>query len=88
MNNIGEKLGKLPAVFSTMYLSGGTCVLYIITGEKTLEYPYQVLCGDDFECNSRSLRGTQWFLVFISLAILVAQFFANMDSVAHISLAG
>lgn len=88
LNNIGEKLGKLPAVFSTMYLSGGTCVLSIITGEKTLEYPYQVLCGDDFECNSRSLRGTQWFLVFISLAILVAQFFANMDSVALISLTG
>lgn len=56
LNNIGEKLGKLPAVFSTMYLSGGTCVLSIITGEKTLEYPYQVLCGDDFECNSRSLK--------------------------------
>ncbi|KAL2490577.1 Lysine histidine transporter-like 8 [Abeliophyllum distichum] len=84
----GGKMGKMVAIFPTMYLSGGTCVLYIITGGKTLEYFYQVICGDDFECNSRSLRGTEWFLVFICLAILVARFFPNLDSLSHISLIG
>ncbi|CAI9774687.1 unnamed protein product [Fraxinus pennsylvanica] len=84
----GEKLGKLLAIFPTMYLSGGACVLYIITAGKTLESFYQAICGDDIECNPRSLRGTEWFLVFICSAILVAQFFPNLDSLAHISLIG
>ncbi|CAI9764314.1 unnamed protein product [Fraxinus pennsylvanica] len=47
----GEKLWKLLAVFSTIYVS-------------------------------------EWFPVFISLAILVAQFYPNLDSLAHISLTG
>lgn len=81
-------MGKLLAIFPTMYLSGGTCVLYIITGGKALESFYQVICWDDIECNSRSLRGTEWFLMFICLAILVAQFFPNLDSLAHISFIG
>ncbi|PIN25725.1 hypothetical protein CDL12_01519 [Handroanthus impetiginosus] len=80
----GEKLGKLLAIFPTLYLSGGTCVLYIITGGSTVQLFYQAI----FEPNSMPLTGAECFLIFIFLAIFIAQFFPNLNSLASISLIG
>nr|GEW13466.1 lysine histidine transporter-like 8 [Tanacetum cinerariifolium] len=82
----GEKFGKIFTLFPVMYLSGGTCVLFIITGGQTMKLFYQLLCGD---CSSKHpLTTTEWFLVFICLAILVSLFLPNLHSVALVSFLG
>ncbi|KAL7207038.1 hypothetical protein ACSBR2_019683 [Camellia fascicularis] len=84
----GAKLGKLLAIFPVMYLSGGTCVMLIITGAKTMELFYKTICGDGLTCIARTPSGAEWFLVFTFLAIFVAQFFPNLNSIAGVSLIG
>ncbi|XP_059647416.1 lysine histidine transporter-like 8 [Cornus florida] len=84
----GLKLGKFLAIFPVMYLSGGTCVILIIIGGGTMESFYQMVCGDGRTCNSETLSGAEWFLVFVCLAIAVALFFPNLNSLAGISVIG
>ncbi|KAI5647751.1 hypothetical protein M9H77_33756 [Catharanthus roseus] len=84
----GPKLGKFCAIFPTMYLSGGTCVMFIITGGSIMELLHSLVCGDDFICNASRLPGSIWFLIFISLAILMSQLYPNLNSVAPRSLIG
>ncbi|KAI3446313.1 hypothetical protein Pfo_002978 [Paulownia fortunei] len=84
----GEKLGKLLALFPTLYLSTGTCILYIITGGTTMELFFQLMCENNLECKVKTLTGAEWFLVFICLAIVTAQFFPNLNSLASVSLIG
>ncbi|KAL4585084.1 hypothetical protein LXL04_009698 [Taraxacum kok-saghyz] len=82
----GVKLGKVLAIFPLMYLSGGSCVMFIITGGGTLKLFYQLLCED---CSSKNpLTTSQWFLVFICLATLVSMFCPNLHSVALVSVLG
>lgn len=69
-----------------MYLSGGTCVLLIINGGGTMKLLYQTMCGDN--CATQPLSGAEWYLVFVCLAILVAQFCPNLNSVAKVSIVG
>ncbi|KAI3765657.1 hypothetical protein L2E82_15698 [Cichorium intybus] len=82
----GVKLGKVLAIFPVMYLSGGSCVMFIITGGGTMKLFYQLLCKD---CSSKHpLTTTEWYLVFICLAILVSLFCPNLNSVAFVSFLG
>ncbi|CAI9782030.1 unnamed protein product [Fraxinus pennsylvanica] len=84
----GPKLGKLLAIFPTMYLAGGTCVLFIINGGWIIELFYKVICGDNLQCNNKTLTGAQWFLVFVCLSILLSQFFPNLNSLSRVSFVG
>ncbi|KAH0687861.1 hypothetical protein KY290_019519 [Solanum tuberosum] len=84
----GKKLGKCLSIFPTMYLSGGTCVMSIIAGGRTLQLFYNTICENDQHCLHKSLSGAQWFLVFVCLAILIAQFFPNLNSLAWVSFVG
>ncbi|CAH9146962.1 unnamed protein product [Cuscuta epithymum] len=86
----GQTAGKLTAIFPTMYLSGGACVLFIINGGGTLELFYKTMCGgvEDPGCHGKGPTGAEWFLVFISLAILVSLFFPNMNSLSSIAAIG
>jgi amino acid permease len=73
-----------------MYLSGGTCVILIITGGGTMKQLFKILCENDNgvkTCSAHSLSGVEWFLVFTCAAILVAQL-PNLNSVAAVSLVG
>nr|GMC84431.1 lysine histidine transporter-like 8 [Ipomoea batatas] len=79
------KMGKLAAIFPTMYLSGGTCVLLIINGGGSLQLLYKTIINDD---DDKGLTGAEWFLVFVCVAILVALFFPNLNSLASISVVG
>ncbi|KDP47155.1 hypothetical protein JCGZ_00046 [Jatropha curcas] len=83
----GPKLGKILAIFPVMYLSGGTCVILIITGGKTLELFFHTICESGGTCDAKSLSGTEWFLVFTCVAIMLAQR-PNLNSIAGISLIG
>ncbi|KAI3774249.1 hypothetical protein L1987_48796 [Smallanthus sonchifolius] len=87
MAAFGVKVGRVVAIFPVMYLSGGTCVMFIITGGGTMKLFYQLLCGD--HCSSKHpLTTTEWFLVFICMAILVSLFCPNLHSAALVSFLG
>lgn len=88
MAAFGGKLGKLLGLFPVMYLSGGTCVMLIITGGGIFEHFYKVICGNEPTCIAKTLTGTQWFLVFTCLAIAVALLCPNLNSLAGVSLLG
>jgi len=77
------------ALFPVMYLSGGTCVILIITGGGTLKQLFKTLCDNDNgnTCSAHELTGVQWFLVFTCVAILIAQL-PNLNSMAMVSLVG
>ena len=72
-----------------MYLSGGTCVMLIITGGGTMKQLFKTLCENDNgkTCNAHALSGAEWFLVFTCVAILIAQL-PNLNSMAMVSLVG
>ncbi|XP_020214174.1 lysine histidine transporter-like 8 [Cajanus cajan] len=89
MAAFGKRLGKVAALFPVMYLSGGTCVVLIITGGGTMKLLFKTLCHNDDgdTCNGHSLTGVEWFLVFTCVAILIAQL-PNLNSMAMVSLVG
>ncbi|XP_019169642.1 PREDICTED: lysine histidine transporter-like 8 [Ipomoea nil] len=80
----GGKMGKLAAIFPTMYLSGGSCVMLIINGGGSLQLFYKTMCGGD----PKGLTGAEWFLLFVCIAIFISLFFPNLNSLAWISLLG
>ncbi|XP_021663976.2 lysine histidine transporter-like 8 isoform X2 [Hevea brasiliensis] len=80
----GPKLGKLVAIFPVMYLSGGTCVILIITGSRTMKLFYDTVCGGGASCDAKLLTGAEWFLVFTCVAIVLAQR-PNLNSIAGFS---
>lgn len=86
---LGERLGKVTALFPVMYLSGGSCVMFIITGGGTMKLLFKTLCENDngTTCDAHSLSGVEWFLVFTCLAILIAQL-PDLNSMAAVSLVG
>ena len=48
---------------------------------------FQTMCDNETTCHANSLTSTEWFLVFTSIAILIAQL-PNLNSVAMVSLIG
>ncbi|GLT96860.1 hypothetical protein SLE2022_144540 [Rubroshorea leprosula] len=80
----GLKLGKLLAIFPVMYLSGGSCVMLIITGGGVLNQIIKIMSGGE----AKSLTGTECFLVFTCIAMVIAQIFPNLNSLASVSLTG
>ncbi|GLT42987.1 hypothetical protein SLA2020_169640 [Shorea laevis] len=80
----GLKLGKLLTIFPVMYLSGGSCVMLIITGGAVMEQIFKIMRED----GAKSLTGAEWFLVFTCIAILMAQMLPNLNSIAKVSLTG
>ncbi|GMI88031.1 LYS/HIS transporter 7 [Hibiscus trionum] len=83
----GPKLGKLLAIFPVMYLSGGSCVLLIITGGNSLKQFFNVVCEDGTVCGAESLSGTHWFLIFTCIALIIGQL-PNLNSMARVSITG
>ncbi|XVF68016.1 hypothetical protein PTKIN_Ptkin10aG0169000 [Pterospermum kingtungense] len=79
----GQKLGKFLAIFPVMSLSGGSCVLLIITGGWAMEQLFRIIYGSE----SKSLTGTEWFLLFTCIALLIGQL-PNLNSIAKVSLIG
>ncbi|KAF7810746.1 lysine histidine transporter-like 8 [Senna tora] len=82
MAAFGKRMGKVAALFPVIYLSGGTCVLLIITGGGTLQQLFNTLCTQD-----TSLTALHCFFLFTCIAILIAQL-PNLNSMAAVSLIG
>ncbi|KAK6118938.1 hypothetical protein DH2020_047317 [Rehmannia glutinosa] len=85
MAAFGEKLGKLLALFPTLYLAGGTCVSLIMMGGSTLKIFFHTVCGTT--CNPNSLSTVEWYIVFVCSAVILAQL-PNLNSIAGVSLIG
>ncbi|KAI9182170.1 hypothetical protein LWI28_022719 [Acer negundo] len=89
----GPKLGKLLGIFPVMYLSGGSCVMLIITAGANMERLFAIIAcgsgGDVTTCTeaAKSLPGVVWFLMFNCVAILIAQL-PNLNSLAKVSMIG
>lgn len=83
----GPKLGKFLAKFPLMYTSGGTCILLIINGGELLDLLFKTICENEATCHVKTLSGTERFLVFTCMAILIAQL-PNPNSMAKVSLIG
>ncbi|KAG7966893.1 hypothetical protein I3843_08G071900 [Carya illinoinensis] len=77
----GEKLGKLLALFPTMYLSGGTCVTLIMIGGGTMKVLFHIICG------ANPLTTIEWYVIFTCCATVLAQL-PNLNSIAGVSLIG
>ncbi|KAA8528805.1 hypothetical protein F0562_036160 [Nyssa sinensis] len=82
MAAFGEKLGKVLALFPTMYLSGGTCVALIIFGGGTMKSFFEIVSS-----NVNPLSTVGWYLVFTCSAVILAQL-PNLNSIAGVSLIG
>ncbi|KAM1987206.1 hypothetical protein ACFX15_034503 [Malus domestica] len=87
MTAFGQKLGKFLALVPVMYLSAGTCVQLIILGGGTINLFIKTVCNDGANCDAKSLTNVECFLVFMCMAIVVAQF-PNLNSIAWVSLIG
>lgn len=85
MAAFGPRLGKVLALFPTMYLSGGSCVALIILGGGTMKIFFQIVCGD--ACSLKPPTLVEWYVVFACSAVLLAQF-PNLNSIAGVSLIG
>ncbi|KAF7848687.1 hypothetical protein BT93_L1738 [Corymbia citriodora subsp. variegata] len=84
----GPRLGKLLALFPVMYLSGGTCVMLIITGGGAMDDLFKTMCGGDgTACSIKPLDGVEWFLLFTCIAIVIAQL-PDLNAIAVVSLFG
>ncbi|XP_072987418.1 lysine histidine transporter-like 8 [Typha latifolia] len=81
----GTKLAKCLAKFPTMYLSAGYCTALIVLGGGSMKLFFEIISGEG--CNSRPLTGIEWYLVFICLAVVLAQL-PNLNSIAGVSLVG
>ncbi|XP_008777808.1 lysine histidine transporter-like 8 [Phoenix dactylifera] len=81
----GSKWGKILALFPTMYLSAGICSAIIIVGGGSMKLFFNDVCGST--CNSNPLTTIEWYLVFICLAVIIAQL-PNLNSIAGVSLIG
>lgn len=82
---VGEKLGKILALFPTMYLSGGTCVTLIMIGGSSMKIFFQTVCASNSHITT--LSTIEWYIVFTVSAIVLAQL-PNLNSIAGISLVG
>lgn len=82
---LGERWGKILALFPTLYLAGGTCVSLIMMGGSTLKIFFHTVCGTT--CDSNTLSLVEWYLVFVCSAVILAQL-PNLNSIAGISLVG
>ncbi|EYU17533.1 hypothetical protein ABFS82_03G078300 [Erythranthe guttata] len=81
----GERLGKILALFPTLYLAGGTCVSLIMMGGSTLKIFFHTVCGAT--CNANSLSTIEWYVVFVCSATVLSQL-PNLNSIAGVSLIG
>ena len=61
--------------------------MLIITGGGTMEQLFKIICGEGTRCESKSLTGTEWFLLFTCIALIIGQL-PNLNSITRVSLTG
>lgn len=76
----GEKLGLYIVVPQQLIVEVGTCIVYMVTGGKSLKKVHESLCVD---CNP--IRTTWWIMIFASIHFFLSHL-PNFNSISGISL--
>lgn len=76
----GEKLGLYIVVPQQLIVEVGTCIVYMVTGGKSLKKVHQSLC-----VNCKPLRTTWWIMIFASVHFFLSHL-PNFNSISGISL--
>ncbi|KAK9052704.1 hypothetical protein SSX86_029334 [Deinandra increscens subsp. villosa] len=77
----GEKLGLFVVVPQLLTVQVGTCIVYMVTGGKSLQKFQQTVCPD-----CKPLRTTYFILIFSSVHFVLAHL-PNFNSITIVSLA-
>ncbi|KAK7280901.1 hypothetical protein RIF29_08463 [Crotalaria pallida] len=77
----GEKLGLWIVVPQQLVVEVGTCIVYMVTGGKSLKKVHDTLCPD-----CKDIRTSYWIVIFASVNFVIAQC-PNFNSISAVSLA-
>ncbi|CAL0327762.1 unnamed protein product [Lupinus luteus] len=76
----GEKMGLWIVVPQQIVVDVGACIVYMITGGKSLKKVHDTLCTD-----CKDIKTSYWIIIFASINFLLAQC-PNFNSISFISL--
>ncbi|CAI8598112.1 unnamed protein product [Vicia faba] len=76
----GEKLGLWIVVPQQVIVEAGTCIVYMVTGGKSLKKIHDTLCPD-----CRDIKTSYWIIIFASINFVIAQC-PNFNSLSIISM--
>lgn len=76
----GEKLGLYIVVPQQLVVEVGTCIVYMVTGGKSLKKIHTALCVD-----CKPIRTTWWIMIFASVHFFLSHL-PNFNSISCISL--
>ncbi|CAK8567202.1 unnamed protein product [Lathyrus sativus] len=76
----GEKLGLWIVVPQQVIVEVGTCIVYMVTGGKSLKKVHDTLCPD-----CRDIKISYWIIIFASINFVIAQC-PNFNSLSIISM--
>ncbi|RDX58545.1 Lysine histidine transporter 1, partial [Mucuna pruriens] len=77
----GEKLGLWIVVPQQVVVEVGTCIIYMVTGGKSLKKVHDTICP-----SCKDIRTTYWIMIFASVNFVLAQC-PSFNSISSISLA-
>ncbi|CAL5418790.1 unnamed protein product [Camellia sinensis] len=76
----GEKLGLYIVVPQQLIVEIGTCIVYMVTGGKSLRKVHETLCPD-----CKPIRTTFWIMIFASIHFFLC-LLPNFNSISGVSL--
>ncbi|KAJ1410603.1 Amino acid transporter, transmembrane domain [Sesbania bispinosa] len=76
----GEKLGLYIVVPQQLVVEVGTCIVYMVTGGKSLKKVHDTICPD-----CKDIKTSYWIIIFASVNFVLAQC-PNFNSISIISL--
>ncbi|KAK7387566.1 hypothetical protein VNO78_28461 [Psophocarpus tetragonolobus] len=77
----GQKLGLWIVVPQQVVVEVGTCIVYMVTGGKSLKKVHDTLCPD-----CKDIKTSYWIVIFASINVVLAQC-PNFNSISSISFA-
>ncbi|XP_057431496.1 lysine histidine transporter 2-like [Lotus japonicus] len=76
----GEKLGMYIVVPQQIIVEVGTCIVYMVTGGKSLKKVHDSLCPD-----CKDIKTSYWIIIFASVNLVISQC-PNLNSISIVSL--
>lgn len=76
----GEKLGLWIVVPQQIVVEVGTCIVYMVTGGKSLKKVHDTLCPD-----CKEIKTSYWIIIFASVNFVLAQC-PSLNSISVVSL--
>lgn len=77
----GKKLGLWIVLPQQVVVDVGSCIVYMVTGGKSLKKVHDTLCPD-----CKNIKTSYWIIIFASVNFVLAQF-PNFNSISAISFA-